>query len=159
MLYRLNVRAEILNRVYFCNNKKKRKMLKEYLEIILELIGDLNVLAERYTGQLEEGAEWTPQLPCALIDITGSVPTVHSSDDRVLAYNADMDIYIGSRVGDAVEGLDLIEQIESEISGNIHTRIRWYESHYIGFQRIGFRQGGVTIYRMKFSVGFRSEIS
>lgn len=109
------------------------KMLKQILNTI---INEISYAAEmktgRYKGEFEDGADWNPQFPCALVRVLKMTPEVTGMSNSRLGYVTKMVIYIGDRETNESKTLDTVEyliglfdsaEFETEDGKYFHTAI------------------------------------
>ena len=89
-------------------------MLSEVFENIADLIKSLPEFqampaktVRRYHGEFEEGFDWIPVLPCALLYIANSRPNIKSSSSGAINTVTQVTIFVAGKI----DSLDLAEDV------------------------------------------------
>jgi len=78
---------------------------------IAELDESGRMYVERYKGEFEEGADWNPRFPCALIRFMGMYKFVEGKDSNILLRNSKVMVYCAVINKSEPAILDLIETL------------------------------------------------
>lgn len=123
-------------------------MIKEIITKLEQMIKDeCNIEARRYKGEFEEDADWNPEFPIALVQVTGSIPQVELING-VKAYNKLLvTIYAADKDIEDRICLDRVEAIQGMINeaGSIevedNTDYLYYPISELGFKLHGYFKG------------------
>ncbi len=95
-------------------------MLKEIFDNTAELIRALPEFQQvpartvkRYHGEFEEGFDWIPVLPCALLYIANSRSTDKAADIRTLNTVTQLTIFVADRI----DSMELAEKVADTLDG------------------------------------------
>lgn len=95
-------------------------MLKEIFENVAELISGLPEfqgtparMVKRYHGEFEEGFEWNPVLPCALLYIANSRPQTKAAQSETITTTTQVTIFVAGRL----DSLELAEKVANVLDG------------------------------------------
>lgn len=95
-------------------------MLTEIFENIADLISGLPEfqgtparMVKRYHGEFEEGYEWVPVLPCALLYIANSRPQSKGSELKTMTTTTQVTIFVAGRL----DSMELAEKVANVLDG------------------------------------------
>jgi hypothetical protein len=95
-------------------------MLPEIFNNIAELIQTLpefesmpTRVVKRYHGEFEEGFDWVPVLPCALLYISNTRPDAKSGQAEYLSTETQVVIYVAGKI----DSMQLAEDVANKLDG------------------------------------------
>lgn len=133
-------------------------MLKQILNTI---INEISYAAEmktgRYKGEFEEGADWNPQFPCALVRMMKMAPEGTTMSNSRFGYSTKLMIYIADRDIQESKTLDTVEYLIGLFdSAEMETEDGKYFRTFIADEGINFYGYGnqVEIYTLTIDVRY-----
>lgn len=121
-------------------------------EQILTGIEGLNSV-ERYKGEFEDGAEWTPAYPAVKIEYTSNEPVEYSADGSSAVTGSVFTIFIANRDLNEPVVLRLLEDVINLLDGKyIDADGQGYKITYQRSQIHGYIPGGAEVHRASFTI-------